>query len=163
MKTRNGLVAIVIAIVMSLTATACLNLNIKWTLAKTHGLYVEVTAMRASINIYKAPRAALYDIYKAGGINMTQDILWAVGKPPTVSGFCIDTPGFVHQQFCLSTSAIYNYVHALIYVNDADLKSALIDAENNGDCLALTLISYGVYAPNWTHKGGGCITGQVVL
>jgi hypothetical protein len=189
-----------------LLATACgPNLFIGWRLGTTHGVVIEPTVGRAGLNIYRAPRNALYQIYKAAGIQTTEDILWHYGQPPTFT-LCVpwgnplagaavataptsaepdpelyatpDPPDTVTQassdsvapagaeqvsNTCISTSAINSAIKAWIFNRDADLVDALKNAQSNGDCLNLTVLSaFGlVFTPNWSHKGISCNNGSI--
>ncbi len=139
----------VAAIVVGTTACD----SVGWKLGRTHGAIVEVGARRASLGIYRVPRSKLYDVYRAGGTRAAQDVLWAVGAPP-VTSVSIDS-------LSLSTAALNRKMHGYIYGDAADFRGALLDAQRNRDCLALTLISQGLYIKNWTHKSVGCRLGSL--
>lgn len=149
-KSRHLTVAAVVAVV--LTSTACLP-SVSWSLGATHGVVVEAGAARAGLNVYRAPRQALWDVYKAVGINGVQDALWAFGKPPRF-GVCVNG-------VCVTTDHVENKIHGWIYGDDNDLRGALTDAQKEHNCLSLTVISRGAYIKNWTRKNVGCYTGSL--
>ncbi|HWJ62575.1 MAG TPA: hypothetical protein VNS19_11450 [Acidimicrobiales bacterium] len=139
--------------------TACTPRTWTWKAGKTHGAIVEVTAGRASLGVYRVPRDALHSVYRSLGIRKTQDAIWAVGRPPSF------TKTFTYRgrsiTISFGTAALRNKAHSLIYDDPADLRGALLDAQANHDCLALTLLSYGKPTSNWTHKQTGCQMGSL--
>lgn len=126
---------------------------VSWKLGRTHGAIIEVGAHRASLGIYRVPRRLLFQLYKGGGLKVAQDALWASGAPP-VAAFSIDGVR-------VSTEFLNRKLHGYLYGDPADFRGALIDAERSRDCLALTLISRGLYIKNWTHKSVGCRMGSL--
>lgn len=155
--------AIVLTALLSLgvaaTATGCKPQAWSWKASATHGAIVEFSAGRASLGIYRQPRSVLHDLYRAGGIRLVQDAIWAVGQPPAI------TKTFTYRGRSITTSfgtaALRRQAHDLIYRNPSDLRRALLDAQSHRDCLALTLVSYGKPAGNWTHKAVGCQMGRL--
>lgn len=141
-----------LSLIALLGVTGC-DGSVGWKLGKTHGAIIEPGAARASLGIYRAPRHALYQVYRAGGTKAAQDVLWAVGAPPVVT---VSVKGV-----SLSSAALNRKMHGYIYGDPADFRGALVDAERANDCLALTLISRGAYIKNWTHKGVSCRTGSL--
>jgi len=141
-----------ISLIALLGVTGC-DGSVTWRLGKTHGAIIEPTARRASLGIYRTPRHALYQVYRAGGTKAAQDVLWAFGAPPVAS---ISVKGV-----SISSVALNRKMHGYIYGDAADFRGALIDAETAHDCLALTLVSQGLYIKNWTHKSVGCRTGSL--
>lgn len=127
---------------------------ITWRAGTTHGAVYEVGAVRGSINIYRAPRSKLYDVYKKTGIDGVQDVVWALGRPPIVK---VPLGGGDSVGVDYLASKFRGY----IYGDDADLRGALLDAQSHRDCLSLTLVSRGVYNKNWTHKSVGCRLGSL--
>lgn len=122
-----------------------INPRITYQLGTTHGVVYEAGAARASMNVYRSPRAVLMDVWKANGIGGVESTLWAFGRPPRFS--------ICRFGVCYTTDIVANKVHGWIYGDPWDLKGALFDAQNAHNCLALTIISSEVYNKNWTHKG----------
>lgn len=151
--------ALCIAVAAMSTMTACTPPTLRWSAGNTHGAIIEPTAGRASLGIYRKPRKVLHDVYKAGGIRRVQDAIWAVGQPPAIS------KTFAYRGHSITTSfgtvALRGWTHDVIYADPADLRGALLEAQASGDCLALTLISYGKVTRNWTHKQVGCQMGAL--
>ena len=142
-----GLVSLIAVMGM----TGC-KTSVSWKLGKTHGAVVEKTAARASLAIYRVPRHALYEVQAEHGTKAAQDVLWHFGQPPVASIYV--------NGIGLSSQLLNQKMRGYIYGDAADFRGALIDAERNRDCLALTLISRGAYIKNWTHKGVGCQLGS---
>lgn len=138
------------------TVLLCAACNIDWQVNKNFGTAIEPGAVRASVNIYRTPRKLLYNVYQQNGIGPVQDLIYASGTGPLtkISGFCV-------ANVCLQSGFLRSVFHGLVYDRSADLASALVDAQNNLDCLAITLISYGAYDPNWTHKSVACQIGDL--
>lgn len=149
--TRRAALAVALLTVL-LTATAC-NPTIGWKLGETHGAIIEPGARRASFGIYRKPRSVLYDVYEAAGTKAAQDALWSNAHIPVFS-VSLDGIG-------ISTALFNRKFHDYVYGDAADFRGALIDAERAHDCLALTLISQGLYIKNWTHKGVQCKLGSL--
>lgn len=145
---RAALAGAVIAV--TVLATACR--PFAWTSGTTHGPVVELGASRAGINVYRLPTEALYQVYRAGGIDLVQDMLWQHGRPPLVR---VPLGG----GNAVSVDWLQAKFHGFIYGDDDDLAGAVRDAHDDGDCLSLTLISHGLYNKNWTHKSVGCKRG----
>jgi hypothetical protein len=141
-----------ISLIAVMGMTSC-KTSVSWRLGRTHGVIVEKTAVRASLAIYRTPRSVLYQLYRQGGTKAAQDALWRYGQPPVAS---VSVNGIG-----VSTQVLNHKMHGYIYGDAADFRGALIDAEKNHDCLALTLISHGAYIKNWTHKEVGCRTGSL--
>ena len=152
---------VLIGVTAASSMTACdpVSRDWSWKAGKTHGAIIETTAGRASLGIYRVPRKALHDVYKALGIRKVQDAIWAVGQPPSF------TRTFTFRGRSITTSfgtrILRNKAHSLIYSNPNDLRGALAEAQANRDCLALTLLSYGKPTSNWTHKQVGCQMGAL--
>lgn len=138
------------------TTLLCAACNINWQVNRNFGTAIEPGAVRASINIYRVPRKLLYVVYQEKGIRPVQDLIYASGTGPLtkISGFCV-------ANVCLQSGFLRSVFHGLVYDRPGDLSTALVDAQRNLDCLALTLISYGAYEPNWTHKSVGCQIGDL--
>jgi hypothetical protein len=151
-RVRRAFAVACIALSASLATTGCTT-SIGWKLGKTHGAIIEPTARRASLGIYRAPSRSLYSVYARSGTRAAQDVLWALGAPP-VASVSVDGIG-------VSTTVLNRKMHGYLYGDAADFRGALIDAHRRDDCLALTLISQGLYIKNWTHKDVGCRTGAV--
>lgn len=149
---RPGLVAAAVASLAILCA-AC---GIDWTYNRNFGFVAEPGAVRASLAIYREPRKLLYTVYSQNGIRPVQDIIYAAGNGPLtkITGFCV-------AGVCLQDGFIRSEFHSLVYDRSGDLAEALANAQANLDCLDLTLISGGTYAPNWTHKSVGCQIGAL--
>jgi len=143
------------------TATACdpVSRDWAWTAGKTHGAIIEVTAGRASLGIYRSPRNALHSLYRALGLRAAQDAIWRFGQPPMFTRTFTYRGRTITTSF--GTSAVRSATRSLIYDHPDDLRAALVDAQSHRDCLALTLVSYGRPAPNWTHKNVGCQLGSI--
>ncbi len=143
--------ALLLAVV--LLASAC---QIDWQQNKNFGVVIEPGAARASMAIYRAPRKLLYTIYQQKGIRPVQDIIYASGNGPLtkMSGFCV-------ANACYQSGFLRDEFHELVYGRTGDLTEALVNAQQSLDCLDLTIISGGLYTPNWTHKSVGCIIGEV--
>ena len=160
-RCRAVLMTALLALATATAATACEpgSTTVAWKAGKTHGAIIETTAGRASLGIYRSPRKFLYEVYKAAGIRAVQDVIWAVGQPPSV------TKTFTYRGRSITTSfgtaALRSKAHDLIYRDPSDLRGALVDAQVSHTCLALTLISYGKPAANWTHKQVGCQVGAL--
>lgn len=157
--------AIVLAVLVSASAagltTGCQpgRQGWSWRAGVTHGVIVEATAGRASLAVYRKPRRALHDLYRARGLRMVQDVIWAVGRPPVVTRTFTYHGHSVTTSF--GTSTVHGWTRSLIYDHPGDLRQALVDAQAHGDCLAVTLVSYGAPSGNWTHKGFGCQMGAL--
>ncbi len=130
-----------------------------WKAGRTHGAIIETTAGRASLGIYRVPRRALHDVYRAMGIRTVQDAIWSVGQPPAFTKTFTFRGRSITTSF--GTAALRNKAHSLIYGDAADLRGALLEAQAHRDCLALTLVSYGKPTSNWTHKQVGCQMGAL--
>jgi len=150
-RTRRILGLSAVSILVTIGVTSC-DGAVAWKLGKTHGAIIEPVARRASLGIYREPSRALYKAYKRSGTKAAQDILWAVGEPPVAS---ISVDGL-----SISTAVLNRKMKGYVYGDAADFRGALIDAHVADDCLALTLISQGLYIKNWTHKDVGCRTGS---
>lgn len=149
-----------LAIGTASATTACdPSSSVSWRLGNTHGAIVEMTAGRASLGIYRVPTQVLYAVFKKSGIRAAQDAIWSVGQPPAF------TKTFTYRGRSITTSfgtkALRSWTHALIYDDPADIRGALIDAHAGRNCLALTLVSYGVPTKNWTTKQVGCREGAL--
>ena len=138
---------------LGLSAAAC---SWTWTNGVNYGVVIEPGAARANVEIYRAARRALHDLMYSDGIGTAADALYASAKGPLdkVPELCV-------SDVCLGASTLHSLAHHIIYDNLGDLQNAIIDATSNTDCLAVTLISYGIITENWTHKGVGCIIGQI--
>lgn len=150
-RARFAGLALCVAIV-AVTSTAC---QISWSAGKTHGAIIEPTAARASVGIWRAPTRLLYGVQRGMGVNKVQQYLCDYGHFPAVTiavGSRSMSADVISHRWC-------GYVNG----DDADLRGALDDAQagSRDDCLALTLISHGMYIKNWTHKSGGCRTGAI--
>lgn len=152
---KRSIGAAVVAAALCFATTACQPTapSISWRLGATHGVVYESGASRASMNVFRSPRNALMEVWKVGGINLVQDAMWHFGQPPRFAACAYGV--------CLDTDFVAGAISGWIYGDDWDLKGALFDAQNNRDCLALTLISHGAYIKNWTHKGVGCSLGSL--
>ncbi|QXC62301.1 hypothetical protein KSP35_05715 [Aquihabitans sp. G128] len=151
---RHLVTLVAAAAVLSVSATACLPTPaVTWKLGDTHGVVIETGAQRGSLNIYRSPRSALMQAWKLFGIDGVMAGMWAYGKAPrfSICAFAV----------CLDQTDVNNKIHGWIYGDPWDLKGALFDAQNNYNCLALTIISHGVYNKNWTNKSVGCRLGSV--
>lgn len=141
---------VALALVASLGLAGC---HISWQLRATHGAIIEPAAGRASVGIYRAPTRALGALLSAKGTDVVQDVLCASGRFPVLSlrvGRASVSADLLTRRWC-------GYVHG----DDADLRGALREARAQRDCLALTLISNGLYIKNWTHKSTGCKEGSL--
>jgi len=138
---------------LTLVSAAC---SITWTGGVNYGVVTEVEAGRVNIEIYRAARRALHDVMYSGGIGVAADYIYASANGPISQA-----PELCVEGFCVGASTLHALAHEIIYDHLGDLQNAIIDATNNTDCLAVTLISYGVPSQNWTHKGVECIIGKV--
>lgn len=132
-----------------------------WRAGRTHGAIVETTAGRASLAIYRVPTNLLYQAQAKHGVGAVQALLWHFGKPPELKKSFRFQGRSVTLQFGTGTRALRSLTHRLIHDDPGDLRSALVDAHRNRSCLALTLVSYGKPASNWTHKQVGCLNGGI--
>ena len=155
------LVAVLITVSASTALTACNPVRKSWTWkgGNTHGAIIETTAGRASLAVYRQPTKALNHVLNGLGIRKVQDYLWAFGKPPEIRKTFSFQGKSVTLSFGTATKALRTLSYKLIYDDPADLKGALVDANKNNACLALTLISYGKPTSNWTYKKTGCLNG----
>ncbi|MGN6695941.1 MAG: hypothetical protein ACTHN0_17320 [Aquihabitans sp.] len=147
------LLAVGLISLIALTGLTSCKTSVSWKLGRTHGAVIEKTAARASLAIYRKPRSLLYQLYRNGGTKAAQDAIWQFGQPPVASIY-VNGIGF-------STQVLNQKMHGYIYGDAADFRGALLDAQDNHDCLALTLISRGAYIKNWTHKAVGCQMGSL--
>ena len=147
----RGTIAAALVVVLVLTVSAC---SISWSAGATHGAIIEPPAARASVGIWRAPTRALRAVLSAAGIGIVQQLLCDQGRFPPIRlsvGKLAVSADVLHGRWC-------GYVHG----DDADLRGALVAAQDHrDDCLALTLISHGVYTTNWTWKSTGCKTGSL--
>lgn len=151
---RMRCLALAAVLVIPALATTSCGPTIAWSNGKTHGLVVETGAARAGVNIYRAPRKALYQVWQAGGIELVQDALWHFGQPPKFSVCPADMA-------CLTSKQVADRIHGWIYGDPWDLKGALLDAQRETNCLSLTLVSRFSYIKNWTRKNVGCRIGSL--
>ncbi|CAN5493910.1 hypothetical protein BH24ACT4_BH24ACT4_11430 [soil metagenome] len=141
--------AVAFVVVASFMASSCS--IVSWRLGSTHGVTVEVGARRANVVIYRVARKAIYDVYDSGGTRAAQDVVYNVGKPPLFS--------FYRWSVCIGTSAARTLMKSYIYADASDFRGALIDAQRKRNCFAVTFVSQGLPARNWTTKSGGCYLG----
>ncbi len=148
-RARSALAVVAAALALSLSAC-----QITWSLGTTHGAIVEPGAARASVGIWRVPTRVLHSVLESKGIDLVQDLLCSQGRFPAVRLAVGDRS--------VSSNVLQSRWCGYVYGDDADLRGALIDAQNGRDnCLALTLISRGAYLKNWTHKSDGCKTGSL--
>ncbi len=165
-RARRSL-AVVLAVLVSVSAagltTGCdpLSRDWAWRAGKTHGAIIETTAGRASLGIYRVPTEYLYIAQQRSGVGAVQGLLWAFGRPPEIKRTFTFRGRSVTLEFGMGTRALRSLTHRLIYDDPADLRAAVRDAHRSQNCLALTLVSYGAPASNWTFKQVGCRQGSV--
>ena len=132
-----------------------------WTLGKTHGVIIETTAGRASLAVYRVPSDALYKVMQATNIQTVEDLLWNYGRPPEIKRTFSFDGRSITVSFGVGTTALRLFAHQVIYDRDSDLEGAMRDSHREHNCLAVTLISYGIPEVNWTRKSVGCNDGGV--
>jgi hypothetical protein len=130
-------------------------------MGKTHGAIVETTAVRVSLGIYRVPTTVLVQIEREHGVRAAQDAMWAFGRPPQLKVSATIKGHRYTITLSTATKKLRQVTHDLIYGDSRDLRSAIRDAGSHGDCLAGTLLSYGVPDSNWTHKRVGCRDGSL--
>ena len=130
-----------------------------WTLGKTHGVIIETTAGRASLGIYRAPTDGLHLVLIRTDIATVKEVLWKYGKPPEIKKTFTYGGSSITVSFGPATVASRALAHRVIFDHTEDLRSAIKDSYATRECLAVTLISYGVPTINWTKKAVGCKDG----
>jgi hypothetical protein len=132
-----------------------------WRAGKTHGAIIETTAGRASIGIYRTPTRWLYRAQRKAGVGAVQALIWHFGRAPELRRTFSFRGHSVTLEFGTTTRALRSLTYRLIYADPNDLEGAVVDAHRHNSCLALTLISYGRPAKNWTQKQVGCREGAI--
>ncbi|MCU1497764.1 MAG: hypothetical protein JWM47_1717 [Acidimicrobiales bacterium] len=152
---RTVLLTLALALTALLALPACQRPpTMHWRLGRTHGAVLESGAARAGVNIYRKPTRAIHRQLRRNGINAAQNYMWSYGR---TLRFSVCFPGLP----CIGQGTASRKIKGWIYGDDADLRGAIIDAYEHGDCLSLTLMSHGSYVKNWTHKRVGCREGSM--